>query len=469
MQSTIPREQKMKSTKTTTPPIRNLINRLSLRRGFLLLALACFALSSASQAVSPAPDGGYPNQNTAEGANALVSLTTGVNNTAIGFDALLSNTTGANNTAEGIGALLRLTSGRNNTANGAFALLGNTTGHNNTASGLQALFSNTTGNFNDAVGANALSSNTDGFSNNALGESALLLNIHGAENTAVGDLALENNDSTGNAIGNFNTAVGAAALFRNTDGDSNNAVGVNALQNNVDGSLNNAVGFNALGDNISGAGNTAIGDSAGTGNTSGDFNTYLGVLSTPVPDGESDTIRIGDPAFGVACFIGGIFGQNAAGGSPVFIDSNGQLGTLTSSARFKDEIKPMEKASESILALKPVTFRYKKEIDAKRIPQFGLVAEEVEKVNPDLVVRDAEGKVNTVRYEAVNAMLLNEFLKEHSKVQALEATVTKQQKEFESTIAKQQKQIEALSVGLQKVTARVELKKPAPQMVTGNQ
>jgi Chaperone of endosialidase len=359
-------------------------------------------------------------------------------------------------------ALNNNTTGVSTTANGYQALYSNT-GDANTANGYHALLNNTTGNFNNAVGADALSANVGGLGNNAVGESALFSNIKGSGNTAVGDQALENNDSTGANLGNVNTAVGAGALFSNTDGDSNNAVGVNALGRNVDGRLNNAVGFWALGDNVSGVGNTAIGDYAGAGNTSGNFNTYIGV-GWAVVDRESDTIRIGDPTSGVACFIGGIFGQTAAGGSAVFIDSNGKLGTLTSSARFKDEIKAMENASESILALKPVTFRYKKEIDAKGTPQFGLVAEEVAKVNPDLVLHDARGELSTVRYEAVNAMLPNEFLKEHRNVVEQQITLA----ERKTTIAEQQKQIDALTAGLQKVSAAVELNKLAATQVADN-
>ena len=310
----------------------------------------------------------------------------------------------------------------------------------------------------------------DGVSNNALGESALFSNIHGGSNTAVGDRALANNYSTGNNVGNANTAVGAGALSSNTDGDSNNAVGFNALGGNVDGLFNNAVGFEALADNVSGAGNVAIGDSTGKG-VEGDFNIYIGAFAGPAPSpapvSESETIRIGD-VFNVACYIGGITGQTASGGVAVFIDGNGKLGTITSSARFKDDIKPMDKASEAILNLKPVTFRYKHELDPDGIPQFGLVAEQVEQVNPDLVVRDQDGKVNTVRYEAVNAMLLNEFLKEHRQVEEqkvglakMKSVVSKQ----EELIAKQQKQIEALTATVQKVSDQVALSKPAPQLV----
>ena len=141
------------------------------------------------------------------------------------------------------------------------------------------------------------------------------------------------------------------------------------------------------------------------------------------------------------------------------IDSTGKLGTVVSSARFKKEIKPMDKASEAILTLKPVMFRYKEELDPDGMPQFGLIAEEVEKVNPDLVVRDEDGKVSTVRYEAVNAMLLNEFLKEHRRIE-------EQRRQFESKIAQQQKQIEALAATVQKVSDQIALGKPTPQLVT---
>jgi uncharacterized coiled-coil protein SlyX len=195
--------------------------------------------------------------------------------------------------------------------------------------------------------------------------------------------------------------------------------------------------------------------------------------------GESKKIRIGTVGTQTAAFIAGIRGVIVASGVGVIVGSNGQLGTVVSSERFKDEIKPMDKASEAILALKPVTFRYKRELDPEGIPQFGLVAEEVAKVNPDLVARDGEGKVYTVRYEAVNAMLLNEFLKEHRKVEEQDRTVREQKAAInqlksavtkqEATIAKQQEQIEALTAGLQKVSAQVEMGRPAPQMAVNNQ
>ena len=162
-----------------------------------------------------------------------------------------------------------------------------------------------------------------------------------------------------------------------------------------------------------------------------------------------------------------IAGADATGGDPVFVTGAGKLGTINppSSARFKEEIKPMNEASEVILALNPVTFRYKKEFDPKHMPQFGLVAEEVEKVSPSLVIRDAEGKPYTVRYDAVNAMLLNEFLKEHRKVEELQASVLQQQKSFQSKLEAQENKIAALASGLRKIDAQFELRKPEQQLV----
>jgi hypothetical protein len=225
---------------------------------------------------------------------------------------------------------------------------------------------------------------------------------------------------------------------------------------NTTGSDNTANGFNALLLNRTGNNNIALGASAGQNLTTGSHNIYIGNLGGT--NDESRKIRIGTVGGQNATFIAGISGGTVPDGVGVIVGSNGKLGTVVSSARFKDEIKPMDKASEAILALKPVTFNYKKELDPDGIPQFGLVAEDVEKVNPALVARDNQGKPYTVRYEAVNAMLLNEFLKEHGKVEKLEATVVRQQK-----------QIEALTAGLQKVSAQLEASQTAPQVVNNNQ
>jgi hypothetical protein len=197
-----------------------------------------------------------------------------------------------------------------------------------------------------------------------------------------------------------------------------------------------------------------LGYISGSNLTTGDDNIDIGNLGFP---GESGTIRIGSSGTQTRTFIAGISGATALGGAAVFVDASGELGTLTSSKRFKDQIKPMDKASEALFALKPVTFRYKKEIDPAGAPQFGLVAEDVEKVNPALIVRDKEGHPYSVRYDQVNAMLLNEFLKEHKTVQQLKATV-----------ARQKQQIDTLTAGLQKVSARIEASKIAPQVVLNN-
>ena len=256
-----------------------------------------------------------------------------------------------------------------------------------------------------------------------------------------------------------NTAVGASALSANTIGVANTANGSQALFSNTTGNDNTANGSDTLYYNTTGTYNTANGFAALLNNTTGNNNTALGVLAGGNVTTANNVICIGTDGANVSdsCYIGSIFGQTSSGGTAVVINSAGKLGTTTSSRRFKDEIKPMERASEALFALKPVTFRYKKGIDPQGIPQFGLVAEEVEAVNPDLVVRDKEGKVNTVRYEAVNAMLLNEFLKEHHK-----------NEEQEATIARQQKQIAALASGLQKVSAQLEMTRPAPQQVVLN-
>jgi hypothetical protein len=224
---------------------------------------------------------------------------------------------------------------------------------------------------------------------------------------------------------------------------------------------NTADGYQALYKNTAGSHNIALGYNAGYSLTTGSNNIEIGNSGLAA---EANTIRIGARGSQTNTYIAGISGATVAGGVGVVIDTNGHLGTVVSSKRFKDAIKPMDKASEAILALKPVTFHYKKEFDPDGIPQFGLVAEQVESVNPDLVARDADGKAYTVRYDAVNAMLLNEFLKEHRTVKELSSTAAKQ----EATIVKQQKQIDALTTVIQKVSAQLEVTKLAPQMVFNN-
>jgi hypothetical protein len=338
-----------------------------------LFTLAYFALSSVALAVTPAPDGGYPNQNTAEGDDALFSLNTGTDNTAIGFNALFGNTSGTGNTA--------------------------------------------------------------------IGSQALVSNTAGSSNTACGVRALEKND------GGANTATGIDSLSNNTSGIGNTAVGAGSLASNTTGEENIAIGDDALVANITGSENIAIGFKAGLSVTSGSNNIDIGNHGH---HGDSQTIRIGMTRTHNSTYVAGISGVSVPEGVGVIIDTKGHLGTVVSSERYKDSIKPMDRASEAILALQPVTFRYKKDLDPDGIPQFGLVAEQVEKVDPDLVARDEQGKPYTVRYEAVNAMLLNEFIKEHRKVETLEAKVAK----LEATV--------------EKVSAQLELSKAAPRTVLSN-
>jgi Chaperone of endosialidase len=434
---------------------------------FIPLVLSCFALWPSAQAqaaspdVSPVPDGFYKGFNTAEGFNALLSLSTGQLNTAVGFAALKADATGSFNTAVGVQALLH-NNGSSNTAVGVNALVSNTTGSFNMALGQAALANNTAGSFNTAMGFLALRSNTDGDVNVAVGNQALSRNTLGRVNVAIGSGALSSNTT-----GSRNTAAGGVALGFNIDGDENTAFGDAALSNNTHGFANTAIGFEALFSNTSGSANIALGEGAGS-NLTGNNNIDIGAFQLGLP-GDTGTIRIGNSNFQTRTFIAGIRGKTTgfANAIPVLIDSAGQLGTASSSRRFKNEIKPMDKASEAILALKPVTFHYK--CDNTGTPQFGLIAEEVAKVNPDLVVRDENGEIYTVRYEAVNAMLLNEFLKEHRKVEAQEATITQLRQDFQSKLAEHQKEIKALTAGLQKVSAQIEMSKPASQMVGNDQ
>ncbi|KAF5406947.1 MAG: Chaperone of endosialidase [Candidatus Udaeobacter sp.] len=318
------------------------------------------------------------------------------------------------------------------------------------------LFTNTTGAQNTATGAAALLSNTSGVGNSANGFQALSNNTTGAFNTAKGALAL-----LSNTTGDVNVAAGQQALFNNTTGDDNVALGASALFNNTTGTDNVGIGFVAL-QNNTGSGNVALGSLAGAALTSGNSNICIGNNVIGVA-GESNTLRIGQSVF--TTFIAGIRGVTTGNNNAVnvVIDSDGQLGTLSSSRRFKKEIKPMDKASEAILALKPVTFHYKG--DETNRPEFGLIAEDVAEINPDLVVRDDNGKVYTVRYDAVNAMLLNEFLKEHRKVEEQQATIARLKQDFQFEFAEQEKKIETLTKGLARVSAQLEADRSSPQVV----
>jgi trimeric autotransporter adhesin len=371
-----------------------------------LSVLVSLTLLSVAQAVSPPPDGGYSGYNTAEGQNALFSLNTGLWNTGLG----------------------------------AFALYGDTSGNGNTAVGINVLRNNLTGGFNTGVGLNALFTNNgdptvgQGSNNCATGAYALFANTTGSSNTADGAFALSANNT-----GFGNTAIGASALERNTIGGGNTAIGEAALNENVTGSFNTAIGTGAL-LVAGGNSNTVVGSGAG-GNVGG----------------ANHVICIGQGVGGAnvdnSCYIDSIWNQ-PGGSQPVYVNSDGKLGLLVSSRRFKDEIKPIGKASTVIYALEPVSFHYKPEIEPTRPRGFGLIAEDVEKVSPDLVTRGTDGKVNSVRYDEVNAMLLNEFLKAHRKME------------------EQQKQIDALTTQLKEqakqlhnVSVQVGLKTPARRVV----
>jgi hypothetical protein len=399
-----------------------------------LMAFASSAVCPTAQAVVPPPDGGYPNFTTAEGTNALKNLTSGAGNTGVGWYSLFSGTDASFNTGVGAGTLV-LNNGDNNTAVGTAALLLNTTGFSNTAIGSTALLHNDGGN-NTAVGAGALTSNTTGDANTAIGVGALSSNIDGNGNTATGVLALSANQHSSS-----NTAYGFTALQNNL-AINNTAMGAGALHLSVGGGNNTAVGFNALGSEVNGISNVAVGSGA-LANAIHGFNIAVGTDAGSAVTTAIGVIAIGHLGadVGGSCFIGNIRGvtTNIADAIPVVIDSFGQLGTLSSSQRFKKDIKPMEGGSGSVLDLKPVTFHYKN--DESNIPQFGLIAEEVAKVNADLVTRDKNGEIYTVRYDAVNVMLLNEFVKEHRKVEELEAAVA----ELAATVNEQTAELRRVS------------------------
>ena len=359
-----------------------------------LFACAMFMLSP--QARATCQEGCLTNQNTVLGEDALASSPTGTGNTAIGFN----------------------------------ALLGDTTGQENTAVGVRAQPNNVSGNHNVALGPYTQGNNA--FDNTALGSAVMLAN-RGSGNTGVGWEALFLNST-----GTSNVAVGSGAIGGNFTGNGNVALGVNSLYYVTNGSNNIALGYGIQG--VTRSNNIAIG--------TGGF-----------PDG-SGTIRIGGlPDDYTATYIAAIMGTPLVHGAAVAvgITSDGQLGVRASSARFKEAIKPMGRTSEAIFGLKPVAFHYKKELDPKGTPQFGLVAEEVAKVNPDLVVFDDQGKPLTVRYDEVNVMLLNEFLKEHRKMDKLG-----------SAVERHQKQIDALTGGLQKFRAQLETSAASLQTIANN-
>jgi hypothetical protein len=380
---------------------------------FLFGFIACLPKT---EGVVPPPDGGYPGANTAEGQNALFSLTTGGYNTAVGFFSLRSTSTNSFDTAFGAGTL-----------------------------------------FFDTGGTNT-----------AVGAGALLSNIVAADNNAVGAFALFNNDITGAGSANFNNAFGRNALFNNTDGDENDSFGDDSMESNTTGSQNTAMGDDALDANTTGNGNVAVGKEAGNSIIDGNDNVAVGHNAGIGLVHANGNIAIGSEASGPfldldnTCFIGSIFGEPTSDPgtqAQVFVDQFNVVGIFNSSRNYKHDIQPMDKSSEALYRLKPVTFKFNS--DWKGTTQYGLIAEEVAEVDPQLVVRK-DGELVTVRYEQVNSMLLNEFLKEHQKVQSLEATVAQQQKGMEVLTA----QLKEQAAQIQKVSAQLEVNKAAPQVVT---
>jgi Chaperone of endosialidase len=372
------------------------------------LALLCFALLPWAQAVVPPPDGGYPNFTTAEGHNALFNLTTGTANTAVGWYSLFSNAEGSFNTATGAGTLLFNTAGQN-TAFGAAALLFNTTGFGNTAVGAAALLNNTTGGANTANGRFALYNNTTGFQN---------------------------------------MATGSTALVNNTTGFNNTADGYQALSSNFTGNNNTAIGTNA-GTSITGSGNVCIGQGV-EGEAGVDDSTYIRNVNTLT--------------------------QNFSAGVNDYVTvrlSDGRLGhtAVVSSQRYKQDIKPLAAMSKALYALKPVSFRLKKEFDPTQALGFGLIAEEVEKVDPALVYRNDKGQVESVRYEMVNAMLLNEFLKEHSAIEQLRSDAARREatiSELRKDIGVLRTQLKEQAAQIQRVEAHIETGRPTTRVAVEN-
>jgi hypothetical protein len=411
-------------------------------RASALGLVAALVLPSLAIAVQPPPSGGYPNRVTALGEDALFGISTGEDDTAIGYQALYDYTGGdGGNTAVGSSALHDNTTGYSNVGIGFDCLYGNTTGHSNVAIGVNALVANTTGVLNVAVGDTAMQAHTSGGGNVAIGPGAFSVATTGDYNVAVGSTAMTFSG------GNDNVAVGDGAL--------------NLASGNYNVALGESAGLNFAGNN-----NIAIGQYAGQNVTSGANDVEIGNQGSKKDDA---VIRIGDTKTQKKTFIAGINGVTVPNGVVVVVDKMGQLGVATSSERFKDDIQPMKDASEVLLSLQPVTFRYKKELDSLGTPQFGLVAEQVAKVDPDLVTRDDSGQPYTVRYEAVNAMLLNEFLKEHRKVESQSAKIEALEKrlgEQGKINAEMRAALQAEAEQIERVNAQLATQQPAPRLVS---
>jgi endosialidase-like protein len=364
----------------------------------------------------PNPTDSDANFNTAGGTGALDAVTTGESNTAFGYHGLQSHTTGDSNTAVGSQALASNTSGSFNTACGRGALRSNTNGGDNTATGANALFSNVGGSLNTAAGVSALHDNTTGNRNTATGFAALSSNTTASDNTATGTSALGDNTSGGN-----NTASGSGALSLNTTGSFNTASGAHALSSNITGIKNTAVGYQALADST-GSRNIAIGYQAGADLATGNNNIYIGHAGAA---NESLTMRLGSNQ--TRSFIAGIAGTNV-NGTTVMIDGNGQLGVMLSSARYKRDITSLGTRSAGVLQLRPVSFAYRE--DAPGVVRYGLIAEEVVSVYPEMVTYTATGEVQSVRYQDLIPLLLNELQRQRRHLEHQQQVIARQHQEL---------------------------------------
>ena len=411
-----------------------------------LSLIGALAVAGAAYGQQPSdPVTSDPLANTAMGTNALLNVNldeSGCHNTASGEDALYSDTSGSYNTATGFSSLFWSTTGNNNTAAGYESLYFNSTGSDNTASGYQALYTNTTGSYNTAFGASALYAASTGMYNTATGYNALSSNSSGSYNTASGSGALytnNGNDNTAsgynaleaNTTGSNNTAIGYSALYKNKMGADNTASGTDALYANTSGRYNTASGFDSLRSNTTGEYNTALGWEAGYNLTTGSNNIDIGnpgESTDGVAAADSGVIRIGTQtptALQTTTYIAGIYTNTTVSGLAVVVDSNGQLGVIGSSERFKTGIAPMASSTEKLQQLRPVIFKLKG--DPLGALRYGLIAEEVAKVYPELVIRDQSGRIDGVRYDELAPMLLNEVQQQQNKIAAMEQRLAQMQ------------------------------------------
>jgi hypothetical protein len=284
-----------------------------------------------------------------------------------------------------------------------------TSTNNNTACGSYTLLQ-TSGAYNSAFGVGALRANEDGTGNTASGAAALNGNLSGSYNTAVGSAAL-----LYNTTGSSNTASGRSALHNNVSGIDNTAVGYQALYANTTANYTTGIGYEALYNSQSGLANIGVGPFAGKNIIQGELNIDIG--SWGAAD-ESNTIRIGISPYHAHTYIAGIYSTTGLSGLPVIVTSSGQLGVdPVSSERFKTGIATMGSATANLSQLRPVTFKLKS--DAQGMVHYGLIAEEVAKVYPELTIRDQEGRIDGVHYDELAPMLLNEMQKEHATVATL--------------------------------------------------